>query len=371
MGLFIKLNIMKTKRIKIPLNRTTITSKDKNYFKRLIDSISSLNKTVEEFEQKFANYVSRKYAVATNSGTAALHLALLSLNIRPADEVICPSYTCVALLNAINYVKARPKLIDCNFDVKKGDFNISFSDLKNEINSKTKAIIVPHMFGCSAEIDKIISLGVPVIEDATQFLGGSYCGKKSGSFGLISFFSLHSSKMITVGAGGILLTDSKELFEKAKFFADYESTIISQRLKEPNNYQIQYNYKISDLNAILGISQLNQINQFVEKRKKIARIYSQHLKGAAEIPIFFKDNIFWRYIVRTKKDPREIIKEGLRHGIELGRGVYPSLHQYLKMDDELFPNTSKATRSLIALPIYPSLTSAEINYLIKTVKKIL
>jgi perosamine synthetase len=359
------------KNVKIPLNRPTITKKDTNNISKLFDADFFSAKTEAQFENKFKSYIKRKYAVSTSSGTAALHLALLSLGIKENDEVILPSYTCVALLNAINYTKAKPKLVDCNFDIKKGDFNISYSDVVKKITSNTKAIIVPHMFGFPAEINKIISLGVPVIEDATQSLGGTYLGKKLGSYGVISIFSLHHSKMMTTGAGGILLTDSKELIDKAKLLADYEFSVVQQRLSPPEDYNIQYNYKMSGLNAALGISQLNQLSEFVQKRKKTAKLYNSYFKNTAEIPAILKENIFWRYPIKTKKDSKEVIKTALSHGIELGRGVYPPLHQYLKMSDSSFENTKKAIDSLVVLPIYPSLTEKEINYLLKIVKKII
>lgn len=371
MGAFIKLNNMKRKKIKIPLNRPTLTKKDIDYLRKSATPNLFSEEIIKKFEKKFADYIGRKYAMTTSSGTAALHLALLSLGIKEEDEVICPSYTCVALLNAINYLGAKPELVDCNFDVKKEDFNISFSELKNKITSKTKAVIVPHMFGYPAEIDKIINLKIPVIEDATQALGNFYHNKKLGSYGIISFFSLHYSKMITTGMGGILLTDSKELFERARFLGDYEFTIISQRLKSQIDYWVQYNYKMSDLNAVLGISQLSQVNQFIKKRREIAKIYSKSFKKLAEVPLSFKNHNFWRYIIRTKKDPREVIKKAMSYGIEAGRGVYPPLHRYLKMSDKLFPNTEKAILSLIAIPLYPSLNKKEINYIIKVFKKIL
>jgi len=362
---------MKKQKIKIPLNRPTITTKDIDYIKKSVSSDLFSDKLVKEFENKFAKYIGRKYAVTTSSGTAALHLALLSLGIGEGEEVICPSYTCISLLNAVNYLKAKIKLVDCNFDVKNGNFNISFSDLKSKVTEKTKAIIIPHVFGYPAEIDKIVSLGIPVIEDFTQSLGGSYLNKKLGSYGIISISSLHHSKMMATGEGGILLTDSQKIFDKVNFLGDYALTVISQRLTPPSEYHVQYNYKMSDLNALLGISQLNQIPQFIKRRKEIAKIYTRSLKGLAKIPNNPKNHIFWRYPVKTKKDPRMIIKEALKCGIELGRGGYPLLHQYLKLDNKDFPNTEKTISSLFVIPAYPSLTNKEINYIIKTLKKIL
>ncbi len=362
---------MKKENIKIPLNRPTITLKDIDYLKKSVGPDLFSGKSVKEFENKFANYIGRKYAVTTSCGTAALHLALLSLNISEGQEVICPSYTCVSILNAINYLKAKIKLVDCNFDIKNGNFNISIPDLKNKATKKTKAIIVPHTFGYPAQIDKIVALGIPVIEDATQSLGGSYLNKKLGSYGLISIFSLHHSKMLATGEGGILLTDSKKIFDKVNFLGDYALTVISQRLSAPSEYHIQYNYKMSDLNALLGISQLSQVSQFVKKRREIAEIYKLAFKSLAEIPDNPKNHIFWRYPVKTKKDPRQILKKALKYGIELGRGGYPLLHQYLKLDGKKFPNTEKTISSLFVVPTYPSLTDKEISYIIETLKKIL
>lgn len=372
MGALIKDSNME--KIKISLNQPTITKKDIDHFKKSLkpELFSFLSrKVIKEFEDKFASYIGRKYAVTCTSGTTALHLALMALGVEEGEEVMCPSYVSVALLHAINYLKAKPKLTDCNFDIEKGDFNISFPDVKNKISSKTKAIIVPHMFGYPAEIDKIIGLGVPVIEDATLSLGGSYHNKKIGNFGEISLFSFHYSKMMTTGEGGILLTDSKELFEKIRFLADKESTVISQRLDSRPEYHVQYNYMMNGLGSVLGISQLSQLDGFVKKRKEIAHIYSQQLKNITEVPVLFKDNIFWRYIIKTKRDSQEVIKEGLKYGIQFGRGVYPPLHKYLKMDDELFPNTKKTISSIIAVPLYPSLNKKEIRYIIETLKKTL
>ena len=362
---------MKTQKIKIPLNRPTITRKDTDFIKKSVGSDLFYGDYVREFENKFAKFIGKKYAVTTNCGTSALHLALLSLNIGEGQEVICPSYTCVSILNAVNYTGAKIKLVDCNFDIKNGNLNISFSDLKKKITNKTKAIIVPYVFGYPAEIDKIVALGIPVIEDATQSIGGLYKGKKLGSYGVISVFSLHHSKMLAVGEGGILLTDSKEIFDKVNFLGDYDHTVISQRLTAPSEYHIQYNYKMSDLSALLGISQLAQIPQFIKRRKEITKIYKKAFKGLAEIPDDPKDHIFWRYTVKTKKDPREIIREALKYGIELGRGGYPLLHHFLKLDGKEFPNTEEAVSSLFVVPLYPSLTNKEIDYIIKVVKKIL
>ena len=359
-------------KIKIPLNRATITNKDADFLGKKLKSGLFSEDYAKEFENKFAKYVGRKYAFAVNSGTSALHLALLALGIKEGDEVICPSYTCLAILNAINYSGAKPRLADCGFDAEKGDFNISVLDIKRQITEKTRAIIVPHMLGYPAKINQITELNLPVIEDATQCLGADLAGKKIGSYGVISIFSLHNSKMISTGQGGILLADSEELIEKAKNFGNYEATVISDRLNPNYNYAVQYNYKMSEIGALLGISQLSQISSFVKKRRQIAKKYAKGLNGVAKtVPSDFENNVFWRFMVETKKEPEQVLKEALNYGIELGRGVYPPLNRYLKIDDKFFPNTKKAVSSLIALPSYPSLSKQELNYIIKVLKEIL
>ncbi|MDD2731831.1 MAG: aminotransferase class I/II-fold pyridoxal phosphate-dependent enzyme [Candidatus Pacebacteria bacterium] len=352
-------------KIKIPLNKASITQKDFESFKPF-----DLKQGIAEFENSFKNYIGREFALATSSGTAALHLALLSLEVGENDEVVCPSYTCAAILNALNYVKAKAILIDCNFNVKNNDFNLLFDDLKNKITKNCKAVIVPHAFGFPAQIDKIISLGIPVIEDATQSLGGSLDNKKLGSFGEVSVFSFHQSKMMTTGEGGMLLTDSEDLFKKAEFLCNYEATLVSQRTELKPKYSIQYNYMMNPLGALLGLSQLRQLDDFIEKRRRIAEIYTNELKNKVLAPIEFNNNVFWRYIIETE-NPKAAIEKAKDYEIELGRGVYPALHQLIGINPLDFPNTEKALSSLMALPIYPSLKEQEIDYLLKALKKIL
>ncbi|HDD64966.1 MAG TPA: aminotransferase class I/II-fold pyridoxal phosphate-dependent enzyme [Firmicutes bacterium] len=192
---------------------------DKRLKNFLEKGIEEPGKAVEEFESAIANFIGRKYGIATDSATSALHLSLISLGIGKDDKVIIPSFVCVALLNAIKYVGAIPAVVDVE-----EDFNISVEKIERYLkkNKKVKAIIVPHMFGKNAKIEKIKKFGIPVIEDFTFTIGSKYKGKMSGKFGDISVCSFYYSKVLNAQKGGIFLTDNKNIYEKAKYLSFYD-----------------------------------------------------------------------------------------------------------------------------------------------------
>ena len=220
---------------------------------------------VKKFEKQVSRYIGVNDGIATNSGTSALHLALIALKIQKGDEVIVPSYVCTALLNAIKYVQASPVITDVNVD----EGNICVQDIKNKITQKTKAIILPHMFGLAADIHEIQELGIPIIEDCAQSIGAEYHDKKVGSFGELSIFSFYATKMICTGEGGMILSNSKELLERIRDLHNYDF--------KPD-YKVRYNYKLTDLQAALGISQMNHLPHFIKKRQQIAGIYNKEFK---------------------------------------------------------------------------------------------
>ena len=363
--------------IKIPLVRPTIEDDD---IKSMISAASereiSYGNLSHMFEDEFARYLGTKGGVATNSGTSALHLALRALNLKNGDEVIVPSYTCISLLHSIQYVHAIPIFVDINFNVEHMDYNINMEEVFNKITKNTKAIIVPHLFGSPAEIDKLTNLEIPVVEDATQCIGSVYKNRLIGSFGTISVFSFHESKVLACGEGGMILTNSKDLLDRIKYLADYACEQSDLRLKKDKNYPYEerYNYKMDGINAALGLSQLRKIETFVEKRKKIAKIYTDELlrlKGM-EIPDpSYEPNIFFRYMVNLKeRHPIDMLNFLLKKGIEGGRGVYPPLHYYEQnqSNNKKYPRIEYALNHLVSIPLYPSLTESEVMYIIKHFK---
>jgi perosamine synthetase len=314
---------------------------------------------VAEFEEGLATFIGMKGGVATSSGTSALHLALLALGIKEGDEVVVPSYVCSAPLNAINYVRATPVLVDIN----PSTFNLSVRKLIKRVTKNTKAIIVPHLFGLPAEMDEILSLGVPVIEDAAQALGGIHKAKKVGSFGLLSVFSFYATKVITTGEGGMLLSNSEDLLEKVRDLNDYD---------KKRDYKLRYNYKMTDLQAALGISQLNKLPMFLKRRKDIAYQYSSALK---ECPVILPSehpdstHIYYRYVVQVEGNVKNYIELLQKEGICCDRPVYRPLHHYLELDNCL--ETDRVWNTALSIPIYPSLSDGDVEKVIQALKRIL
>ena len=314
---------------------------------------------VAEFEESMATFLSMKGGVATCSGTSALHLSLLALGIKEGDEVVVPSYVCLAPLNAINYVRATPVLVDIN----PSTFNLSIRKLKKRVTKNTRAIIVPHLFGLPAEINEILSLGVPVIEDAAQALGGIHKEKKVGSFGLLSVFSFYATKVITTGEGGMLLSNSEDLLEKVRDLRDYD---------KKKDYRLRYNYKMTDLQAALGISQLNELPMFLKRRKDIAYQYSSALK---EYPVIlptehpYSTHIYYRYVVQVEGNVSNYIGLMQKEGIYCDRPVYRPLHHYLGTDH--CRETDRVWNTALSIPIYPSLNDGDVERVIQALKDIL
>ena len=301
---------------------------------------------VEELENAMRKIFSRKYAIATNNGFSAIHLALIGLNVSCEDEVILPSYSCPALLNPILLQKAIPVVVD----IEANSFNISIEGVKDKINKRTKAIIVPHLFGFPARIDEINGLGIPVIEDCAQSIGGKYKNKKLGTFSDISIFSFYATKMICAGDGGMILTDDKNLFEKIRNYRYYGH--------KRNHRYVAYNYHMTNLPAALAISQLKRIDKFIEARKQIAQTYDSCFANIDSIKIDFKnkeDSIYYRYPIKVAY--RDFIKKNLRKKrIFTGFGVLEGMHQLMNLNAEDFSNTEDCLKNILSLPIYPSLS---------------
>lgn len=314
----------------------------------------------KSFEKEFSHYIVRRYGIATNSGTSALHLALIALRIRQGDEVIIPSYVCSAVLNAVRYIGATVKVVDVN----PADFNISTQGLKAKIRSKTKAMIVPHMFGMAADMDELLSLGIPIVEDCAHALGSTYKGRKVGSFGLISIFSFYATKVITTAEGGMVLTNDQAIADKIYDLREYD---------HKHTYQIRYNYKMSDLTAAIGLEQLRRLPSFIKRRRKIAKMYSEAISGLnLELPEEKNDrtHIYYRYVIRVKGNISYYLKKLCQRGIECKRPVYKPLHQYLKLKNSSFAGTTKAFNSAISIPIYPSLEKNKVAFIIRKIKQV-
>lgn len=348
----------------IPHNKPTI---EKDDIESITDVLNSRwiapGEKVKEFEYELAKYISNgDQAVAVNSGTAALHLALLALGIKKGDEIILPTYVCTAVLNAINYTGAFPILADIN----PYDFNISYKDTKSKITNKTKAIIVPHMYGIPADIDKFLELDVPIIEDCAQSIGAKFNGLKVGTFGDISIFSFFASKLLTTGNGGAVYSKNNELIDLVYDLVDFDCR---------PTYKTRYNYRMSDLQSKLGLSQLKKLDKFIKRRKEIAEEYNKIIEKKSDCFIVkipkIKENVWYRYIIISERKTNikeEFLKEDIKVINPLEK--WELLHNYLHLNKNNFLNAEKITYKTISIPIYPSLTDEEIIKIKKTMNKI-
>ena len=251
----------------IPHSRPTLGEEEVKAVAEVIKSGHiAEGEVVQRFEKTFAGKMGVQDAAAVSSGTAALHLTLLALGIGSDDEVIIPSYVCTALLHAIQYVGARPVLAE----IDSKTYNIDPDDVQRRITIRSKAIIVPHMFGLAANLDKLLKLEVPIIEDCAQAVGGTYHQKPLGSFGDAAIFSFYATKMMATGEGGMVTSNSTEFIKRVRDLRTYD--------QKPAD-KVRYNYKMSDVQAALGEMQFARLNDFITRRKKIAQRYFKSLKA--------------------------------------------------------------------------------------------
>jgi dTDP-4-amino-4,6-dideoxygalactose transaminase len=361
--------------MKIPLAEATVTEQDREILAKAVESGSIFKKNeIEMFENVVAESIGAAGAVATSSGSAALHIALCAIGIKPGDEIILPSYTCVALLNAISLCRAKPVLIDNKPYSSFPEYHPSVNQIKNAMSKKTRAVIVSHMFGSLMELEDLNSIDVPVIEDFSLSVGAQKNNKMAGSFGTIGVASFHWSKMVSTVHGGILVSPDESILDKARTHCHYDHSMDHIRILPENKlrgkYELAFNYKMTPIGAAFGRSQWSQLNEFVNRRIFLANHYTSILtKAQIKCPVLTKDrsNVFHRYMISVPNKVVDLINRLQRRGIEIGRGVYPPLHVLLDLDNDAFPNTMGCVNSLLSLPIYPSISDSKIEFLLNSV----
>lgn len=341
----------------IPHSKPTVGKEESLRVVNVIESAQlAQGPVVQKFEQDFARKTCAGYAAAVTSGTAALHLTLLALGVGPEDEVIIPSYVCTALLNAVHYVGATPVLADIDPDT----YNLDPVDVSKHLTGQTRAVIVPHLFGLAAEMQDFRSLGVPIIEDCAQAVGGTYREKPVGAHGEAAIYSFYATKVMTTGEGGMVASDSKGLIDRVKELREYDNV---------DKYKIRYNYKMTDIQAAMGLSQLARLNSFIENRRAIAEKYRQAFQSLdIKLPFHTSEHIYYRYVVGLKTDPEQLIRRLAGRGITCARPVHHPLHFYQGLKD--CPQTEKVWRQSLSIPIYPSLRENEMKRVIAAFKDV-
>ena len=346
---------------------------------------------IKEFEDKFASFCGAKYAVAVSNGTAALHIASLACGIKKGDEVITSPITFVASANCILYCGGKPVFADVQPDT----INIDPEEIENKITKKTKAIIPVDFAGYPCDLKEIFKIAkrnnLTIIEDASHALGAEHRGTKVGSckYSDMTVFSFHPVKIITTGEGGMVTTNNQEYYEKLLLFRNHGITKDSFKFSsgrahsadEKWYYEMQelgYNYKLTDFQCALGISQLKKLNKFIKRRREIVQIYNKAFENIEEIVTPTEKpevkSAWHLYVIRIKKLNRRKIFESLRKeniGVQVHYipVYYQPYYQKLGYKKGLCPMAEEYYQEAISLPLFPKMTNREINRVIRVVKK--
>jgi len=300
---------------------------------------------VAAFEQEFTAHIGVPYAVATSSGTAALHLVLAAMGVGPGDEVVIPSFVCSALLQAVNYTGAVPVLAD----IDHATLNLDPRDVERRLSPRTRAVILVHMFGLAADVARFLGLGVPIIEDCAHSIGGIHGTRRLGSFGQAAVFSFYATKVIATGAGGMVVTSSRELSDRIRDLKFYD---------KKSDYRLRFNYQLTDIQAAVGRVQLAKLDRFIARRRDIAQGYRAAFQDLpVRLPPDDAGHIFFRYVLDTGTDCTDIIRRASQSGVGCDRPVHTPLHRLLGQPG--FPHAENSWRQCLSIPIYPSLTDAD------------
>ncbi len=358
--------------MRIPLSAPDITEEEIRAVADVLRTPSlSLGPKLKEFEETLARYIGVSHAVAVSSGTAALHLCVRALGISDGHEVIMPSFTFIAVANAVRYERATPVFVD----IEERTFNLDPDLIEAAITPRTRAIIVVHTFGVPADLDRIIQIArkhrLLVIEDACEAIGAEYRGSKVGTFGDVAVFAFFPNKQITTGEGGAVVTNDAEIADKIRKLRNQGKDDSGAWLQHSD---VGYNYRLSEISCALGIEQLKRIDSILERRASVAREYYQHLSGITGLTrptLAFSDRkVSWFvYVVwlnpnfgQLERD--SIVTEMQAHGIGLGRYFGPihlqPAYRYLPFRTPL-PLTESVAQRSIALPFFNRISVEQIR----------
>lgn len=342
---------------------------------------------VQEFEEKFAKYVGSKYAVAVSNCTTALHLSMIVSGIKEGDEVICPSMSYVATANSIRYVGAKPIFAE----IDPTTYNLDIEDVKKRITPQTKAILLVHQIGMPADIDAFAALckekNIKLIEDAACAVGTSYKEQKIGGHSDLVCFSFHPRKVITTGDGGMISTSNEEFYKRLKLLRQHAMSV-NDRLRHESkkvifedHLELGYNYRMTDIQASVGIKQLERLDWIVAERRKIAINYHEKLGNidCIRVPLeqegYFSN--YQSYSIYLKDScpisRNEFMQKMLEKGIATRRGIMTShretAYKYLNTNDLAI--TEKTADQSVLLPLYIPMDKEDQDYVIEQIKEIL
>jgi len=364
---------------RIPLAKPFFSEKEVEAVRRTLQSgWVAQGPQVKELEERISSYCGAKYGIAVNSCTSGLHLALLAHGISEGDKVIVPDFTFTATGNVVLHVGAIPELVDIELDT----FCINTEKIIDKIDESVKAIIPVHAFGHPANIKEINKIAkdhnIAVIEDAALALGSELDGKKIGSYGNITCFSLQGRKVITTGEGGIVLVDDEELSEYMRALRSQGAFLEKNSKKIPIFRKVGFSYRLSDIQASIGLIQMDRIEEFIKRRIYLANYYNDLIEDTKLDVQFVRigkniRNNYQTYVILLKPNLRDkVILKLKEKGIETTIGTYSLSAQPLfrKVKRE-FPNSRYAFEHTLALPMYHELTENDIEYIINNLKSLL
>ena len=334
--------------------------------------VSSAGKFVKQFEEMFAAFCNARFAVATSNGTTALHLALLALDIGPEDEVIVPTLTFIATANAVTYTGARPVFVDSELET----WNIDPGQVEAAITPKMKAIIPVHLYGHPADMDPILDIanrhGLAVIEDAAEAHGARYKGRRVGAIGDIGCFSFYGNKIITTGEGGMIVTNRGSLAHKARILRDHGMSP-NRRYWHP---VLGYNYRLTNLQAAIGVAQVEKVDAILEAKRRIAQAYTEHLQDIPGIALppeaSWAENVYWICSILVDEHVFGIGRDALMAELKKQRidtrPLFPPVHtQPIYATGQSFPVAEQLSARGISLPSAVNITEDDVKRIANTI----
>lgn len=365
------------RRMHLPIAEPSLNDKELQYVSECILTgwISSAGKFVARFEEALADFCGTRYSVATSSGTTALHLALLSLDIGPGDEIIVPTLTFVATANAVTYTGAKPVFVDSEPET----WNIDPSKIEEAITHHTKAIIPVHLYGHPANMDPILEIAsrynLAVIEDAAEAHGARYKNRCVGNMGDMGIFSFYGNKIITTGEGGMIVTDKADLAEKIRILRDHGMST-NQRYWHP---KVGYNYRLTNLQAAVGVAQMEKVDDILKAKSRIAHVYSEALQSVPGISLppeaSWASSVCWLYTILIDHQEfgatrDEVMAELQAHDIET-RPLFTPVHiQPIYNTGQNFPVAEHLAATGLSLPSAVGLRENEIKHVIDVITEI-
>lgn len=365
------------KRMRLPVTEPLFGEKELEYVTECVVSgwVSSAGKFVTRFEEMFAEFCETKYAVSTSNGTTALHLAMLALDIGPGDEVIVPSLTFVATANAVSYVGAKPVFVDSDPQT----WNIDPDQIEQAISPKTKAVVPVHLYGHPANMDPILDIAkeynLAVIEDAAEAHGALYKGKCVGSIGDIGVFSFYGNKIITTGEGGMITTDDENVAKHVRMLRDHGMSP-DRRYWHP---VLGYNYRMTNLQAALGVAQMERIHDILKAKARLANSYKRLLSDIPGLVMppaaSWAQPVCWLFSPLIQEHSLGIMRDDLINRLKLKgidtRPFFPPLHtQPIYADGQQLPVAERISRSGISLPSAPHLTADDLLKVSQNIRQI-